>query len=263
MATIYSPNLSLAKDSVNNNQTNNSASNDSNTSSNTNSNNSNSSKFKPVPDQTSPRETRGAGSRGGQCDRAVNSELTLFHPLDRVGLTSKAHPDFILHLSDVPSVPLRFAIFDIESSQALIYRKVRVESKGLIHLSIPNNIPEMEIGKEYLFTVGLICKEEEPMKDIAEQVYIKRVAIPESVSGNETKQLDYFQDKNIWYDATFKLFQNKNSLASRNSMLEKLLEQAELFDPEFLSARLSLLDVSVNNINSSYLKESSVNKSEP
>lgn len=224
----------------------------------TNNNDSRERKFKPVPDKTSPRETRGSGSRGEPCEQIINTSLTLFHPLDRVGLTTKSHPDFILNLSEIPSGFLRFAIFDLEDSKPLIYRKIEVKEKGLLILSIPDNVPGMEIGKEYLFTVGLVCRENESMHDIAEQVYIKRLELPEYLSSNKAKQLEYFQEKNIWYDATFELFQNSNSLATRNSKLKKLLEQARLFNPELLSARLSLLNVSLDKNNSSYLKQKSI-----
>ncbi|MDJ0727929.1 MAG: DUF928 domain-containing protein [Prochloraceae cyanobacterium] len=199
-----------------------------------------------VPRSKPTTETdRGAGSRS-DCQYPINSDLVAFAPPDgEVAKTIKSHPTFSIYLQEVPGGPLRYAWIDAKTRETLTYQKFEVTTKGIVTLSIPENLPEMKLDRDYVLIVGIVCRENYTLTDIGKRLWVRRVSEPPSLSQarNDQERLTTLKDENIWYDAIVAAFQNRDSASDeRGTTISELLKQYNLYDQAFLSADISALD---------------------
>lgn len=197
------------------------------------------------PDRTPPRRTRAAGSRGNQCSHKIATNLTVFHPFEETGTTAKSHPTFLFYLDRVPTVPLRFSLVNNDTSKSLIHKEFEVKKSGLFALEIPANVPAMNIGDEHIFTLGLICEQNNPALDRYQRVYLRRVNTPKELSNanNNLERLNVLKSANIWYDAILAAYQSRNSPDSSQTIISELLEKLGSFEQTFLNSKLSFVSL--------------------
>ncbi len=187
---------------------------------------------------------RGAGSRS-DCEYPINSDLVVFAPPDgEVAKTTKSHPTFSIYLQEIPGGPLRYSWVDVKTREILTYQKFEVKSKGIVTLPIPKNLPEMKLDRDYVFIIGVVCRENYTLTDIGKRLWVRRVREPQSLSiaQNDRERLTTLKDENIWYDAIVAAFQNRDSFEDDFTTITQLLKQYNLYDRAFLNVDISALD---------------------
>ena len=148
--------------------------------------------FKP-PRRGLPGRREGAGTRDPfVCVQGTPSSLTALLPATNLGLTTAEYPHFFWFM---PQTKAKFAEFTLAAvndrmeERAFVYKTIFsiAGTPGIASLALPGNasIPPLVVGKDYHWSVSLICKEDDRSKDIRVDGWVQRVAL----DANLTKQL--------------------------------------------------------------------------
>lgn len=182
--------------------------------------------------------TDGAGSRG--CPEGLFGSLNLLVPNDHVGLTISERPTFSWYVSAVSSTPMQFALVEPGVAKPLLVKQIKVDKPGLVQLQIPSYVKGLAVGKQYRWTVSLVCNVKRPSLSIYTRSWITRVPLSKIDGFSKTASSQQVSDKaifyaqqGIWYDAVATITKAylSNPENRFNAMyLRGLLEQVGLSD---------------------------------
>lgn len=167
------------------------------------------SKAKPAryvpPKRGNPKSTTATGSRG--CTQVQQSpvSLTLLVPKDHDGLTSSGHPTFFWHVS--APVQMAFTLTQRGVVQPLWEQQIQPPAAGIVQLQMPNNLPELLAGKEYRWSVTLLCNRNRPSANPFVQTWIERISTTPALTqqlaaaSSDRDRAFIYATAGLWYDA--------------------------------------------------------------
>ncbi len=160
--------------------------------------------YVPPPGRTRRARTEGAGSRG--CNQANPITLKLLAPDNHVAATISAHPTFFWYVSATSS-PMMFALVEQGVAKPVWQDQLQPPKAGIVQVKLPSNLSGLEVGKEYRWTVSLVCNQKRPSENTYAYAWIERVPITPklqqklaAVASKRELSLAYAQ-AGIWYDA--------------------------------------------------------------
>ncbi len=181
--------------------------------------------FQPPADQGAPKQSVGGSTRGpAVCPQDRNAgfsarTLTAVLPKSKQGLTVSSHPTFLLYVPPTSAAEARFILQDDSNPNRVseIYEttfalpKELTETGGLVRIEMPENLPELEIGKTYTYYATLICSTGDSGGINYDQGSITRVEVPENIArvqGNQAlspeqslwQQAILYAESGIWLD---------------------------------------------------------------
>ena len=167
-----------------------------------------------VPPRTDARRQRliSGGSRG--CNQSVNASVTLLVPSSHLPITISSHPIFLFHLDNIPSRPLLFTLVEPGIIKPLFETKLTLTQPGLVTLKLPEQSLGLEIGKEYYWTVSLLCNEKRPSQNAYARAAIKRISppayFPQKLISNpdNLEKAEIYAQSGLWYDALASSYQD-------------------------------------------------------
>lgn len=175
--------------------------------------------------------TTGAGARG--CDRASNPDLQLLAPNNHVPTTISAHPTLFWYVS-ATTLPVRFTLVEPGVIKPVADRRFRVTRPGVVGVKLPSDVPGLVAGKQYRWTVAIVCDEERPSANTYAYGWISRVvATPElksklaKVSSNSQNRSLVYAHSGIWYDALSSSIMDYEA-NHQDEVFSRLLTQAEI-----------------------------------
>ena len=194
----------------------------------------------PVSTQRTSR-TKGAGSRG--CDangnssrsdhRAASPELQLLAPNNHIPTTVSAHPTFYWYVS-ATTLPVRFTLVEPGVVKPIAERRFLVTRPGVVGVKLPSDVPGLVAGKQYRWTVAIVCDEERPSANTYAYGWISRVAVtPElksklaKVSNNSQNRSLAYAHSGIWYDALSSSIMDYEA-NHQDEVFSRLLAQAKI-----------------------------------
>jgi hypothetical protein len=149
-------------------------------------------------------------SAGPTCDGRSKIKLTALVPESLIGRTVSEYPVFFFYLpkSDFDEAQAEFALID--ENENLIYEttlKIN-NAPGVMSVSIPanKNVPPLEAGKNYRWSIALVCYPDDRSTDVVETGIVRRVEL----SADILRQLDaadprqktvIYAENGIWQDA--------------------------------------------------------------
>lgn len=148
--------------------------------------------------------TKGAGSRG--CDLISATDLQLLTPEDHIATTVSSHPTFFWSISNT-SLPVRFTLIEPGVAKPIMDRKFMVTRPGVVEVKLPSNLPGLKLGKEYRWTLSIVCNEERPSENTYAYSWIERVAVTPNLTQNlkgvniQTQRSLVYARSGIWYEA--------------------------------------------------------------
>jgi hypothetical protein len=184
------------------------------------------------PKRGNPKSTQATGSRG--CPQAQQSQpiaLTLLVPNDHDGLTISGHPSFFWHVT--APMPMTFILTERGVVQPLWEQQIQPQTAGIVQMDMPKSLSELLPGKEYRWSVTLICNRDRPSANPFIQTWIQRVpttpALTQQLAAakSERDQAQIYARAGLWYDALTAI---STAYADRPK------------DPSILEERLLLLD---------------------
>ena len=178
-----------------------------------------------------PSPLRKSGASRGGCPQKLESSITLIVPEDHTPLTVSPHPTFIWHQEQEVSLPVKFTL--LEPGHRPIYSKeLTLNKSGLIGLTLPENIPSLEIGKKYRWSVSIICNRQHPSQNPYAGAWVERVAPSMKLAsgldrGEQFCDSKAFAQAGIWYDALACVLKPTSGAKNLN-ILGILLNQVDL-----------------------------------
>lgn len=163
-----------------------------------------------------PKRTSGGASRSlGQCiNQAENFDLPLtpLLPAEAQGLTIASHPTVLAYLPQTSAHKVFFSWQD-EHNQEHYQAILPIENKaGIISLTLPENAPPLQVGKNYQWAIALMCdgrlQPDSPMIQGQIQRVAETAALSDrlkNASGIETAAI--YGNAGIWYETVATLAQ--------------------------------------------------------
>jgi hypothetical protein len=149
-------------------------------------------------------------SAGPTCDDSSKIKLTALVPESQIGRTVSEYPVFFFYLpkSEFYDAQAEFALID-EKDNFIYETTLKIKnSPGVMSVSIPanKNVPPLEAGKNYRWSIAWICYPEERSADAVARGIVRRVEL----SADILRQLDaaeprqktvIYAENGIWQDA--------------------------------------------------------------
>ncbi len=161
----------------------------------------------PAGDQ--PKTSIAGASRSiGQCiNQAENSNLPLapLLPASAQGLTVASHPTVLAYLPATSAQKVFFSWQD-ENNNDHYQTILPVENKaGIVSLTLPDEAPPLEVGKNYQWSLALMCNGQLQPDSPIVQGAIQRVEIEPSLSArlqhaNAFETAAIYGEAGIWYE---------------------------------------------------------------
>ncbi len=175
--------------------------------------------FEPPGDRAPKQANGGASRNGGQCpsDAAETSKsLTPLIPGTNLGLTIAERPTLFAYIPATSAKQVFFSIQE-ESGKHLYQTMLPLPaSAGAIGIPLPKEAPPLQVGKNYLWSVVMVCGEElEPDSPMASG-WIRRTEARAAVSdrteaGATLEAAAELAEAGIWYDTLAALAQLRRS----------------------------------------------------
>ncbi|HBL10208.1 MAG TPA: hypothetical protein DD379_02000 [Cyanobacteria bacterium UBA11162] len=124
------------------------------------------------------------------------------------GLTVAAYPEFFFYIPETSATKAEFVLVDSKGEEVYKFSFRITGEPGIISLSIPKfaTIPPLEIGKNYRWSLSVICNPQDRLEDASVMGSIQRVE-PNPTLRAELKQVTpraqvfLYAENGIWYDA--------------------------------------------------------------
>ena len=153
--------------------------------------------YKPKNRKAASGYSRGGGSRG--CSGS-SIPLTLIAPQTFVGKTASKRPMLAWYMSNSQSV--RFRLFEFESAKKAkqIGESKEVQATvGVNKLKLPQEYPELTVGKKYLWQIASDCRNETIVRRAEFTVVNPPLAKQEFKTIPE--RVNYYAVNELWYEA--------------------------------------------------------------
>ncbi|NET55799.1 MAG: DUF928 domain-containing protein [Symploca sp. SIO2E6] len=168
---------------------------------------------------------RKPASARGPCSPSETS-ITALIPANNLGLTTKAYPTFFFYIPLTPATTMEFVLIDEENQRQIYTTTLTLTGHpGIVSFSLPDteNVPPLELEKEYHWYASLICNHQQRSGDIYVDGWIQRVApdpllMSQLENTSLTEQITIYQESGLWYD-TLKALAEAHRLYPDNSTL--------------------------------------------
>ena len=132
--------------------------------------------------------------------------VTALVPAATLGQTTAAYPTFFVYVPPTFAQNAEFVLFD-EDDNLLYETTVNIAGRsGIIKLDLPvENIPPLELSKNYIWEFGLVCDPDDRSGDLSVMGWIERVEMDPSLK-NQLEQAPLearapiFAGAGLWYD---------------------------------------------------------------
>lgn len=180
------------------------------------------------------QRTEGSGARG--CTNSIPVTLNLLTPSDHTARTTSARPTFLWHISNATTAPMIFTLTAPGQNQPIYQQRLKADKAGIMKLELPAQAPELGVGKEYRWTVALVCNDKRPSQNINARAWIERVAPTSQLqqklaaAKNDNERALVYTQSGIWYDGMSILnnLQSSNLNPKATELFTSLLKQVGL-----------------------------------
>ena len=179
--------------------------------------------------------TGGTGSRG--CAQLGRVTVMPLVPSNHIGQTQSSRPTFLAYVSGAQSV--EFALTEPKVEKPLLVQTVTPDANGIVRVQLPETAPELAIGKDYRWSIAVVCNPNRRSNDVYAQSWIQRTAVTPELEKNLTatpsglERARLYANAGFWYDAiatlTHALQTNPNQPEAQADFAD-LLRQANLSD---------------------------------
>lgn len=182
-----------------------------------------------VPPTGRTQRIRSNQSTPNRCARNEEGSITLLVPQAHIPTTISGRPTFFWYAVTKKTDLVKFTLVDQNQEKPIVETQMRAEHSGLFQFTLEKNTPELEIGKQYRWTVTLVRNLKHPSQNLYAFTLIKRVPFPPqlkqklaAVTGKFDRSTIY-ANSGIWYDTLSTVYRASNRRTS--SQPQQLLEQ--------------------------------------
>lgn len=176
--------------------------------------------YRPPAGQEKPQTTVSGGTRGiCSLDQTLPTpSLTVLLPQDKLGLTTRQHPEFFVYIPQTEATEAEFLLIDPNGEYEYRARYTVPQTGGVVKIELPDSEIPLEAGKDYEWMFAIVCDPDSRDKDIVDGGIVKLTEL----SSTQTRQLQQadslkraqlYAEYGIWHDAveTLATLQCQNS----------------------------------------------------
>ncbi|MFB2895851.1 DUF928 domain-containing protein [Aerosakkonemataceae cyanobacterium BLCC-F50] len=183
-----------------------------------------------APDDDAPRgNTTSTGTRGG-CENSNQGELTVLAPT-KEGKTVSVRPTFAWFVPNTKPLPMEFQLFELNGNNFKLITKINLtSSSGIRKVSLPEDKPDLTVGKRYHWQVIMLCNPNHPSTAITAQADFEVIEMPPALKSelSKVKELsqivELYAKAGLWYDALREALSSAQD-SSLGKIAANLLEQ--------------------------------------
>ena len=173
-----------------------------------------------------------SGTRGEECEELPDDvQATLIVPNGgKTPFTISERPILLFHLNKKSSVPIGI-ILSAPNRRTPIYTTQLDPEPGFVTVTVPPSTPPLEAGKEYVWSVVMLCNPEELALNPYARAPFKRVALATPPMPDPAQQVIWLARQGIWHDAialAYQLSQDNPSSQQYQELFWQLIEEANL-----------------------------------
>lgn len=165
-------------------------------------------RYRPPAGHQKPKTTVSGGTRGiCSLDQSLPSpSLTVLLPQDKLGLTTRQHPEFFVYIPQTAATEAEFLLIDPNGEYEYRARYTLPKTGGVVKIELPESETALEVGTEYEWMFAIVCDPDSRDKDIVDGGVVKLTEL----SSTQTRQLQQAQpltqaqlyaEYGIWHDA--------------------------------------------------------------
>lgn len=135
-------------------------------------------------------------------------KLTPLVPENQIGRTVSEYPEFFFYLPETEAQIAEFVLEDENGNQIYQTNLNINNSSGVIGVSIPTNknVSPLQLGKNYRWSVALICDDKDRSADVFEKSIVRRVEVSADIrsqleKANPRLKAIIYAQTGIWQDA--------------------------------------------------------------
>lgn len=171
------------------------------------------------PPPKNPDQTTGGGTRdGGRCpqDAMTSQPLTALSPVTKSGLTVAEHPTFLAYVPQTAAQTAEFSLFDQNNQGIYQTTFALTNTPGIVSFSLPPKAPPLEIGKDYTWSLAMICNPKNRLQDQFVRGRIRRIQLDSALMNQIEKatpkeRVSLYRSAGVWYEAILTLFDLQRS----------------------------------------------------
>lgn len=161
-------------------------------------------------------DNRGGGSRGCSMETAATPDmpaLILLAPTKYLGKTVATHPTFAWFVSAPGSWQMEFRLYEYDpvSDKVKLIQEIKdgsfKSSPGIMVLSLSKSMPNLSVGRRYLWQVELNCNPSKPSGNPFAEAELKVVELEPalrtelSAKNHRSDLAAFYLKAGLWYDA--------------------------------------------------------------
>jgi len=164
-------------------------------------------------------------SSRGTCSQQ-SYELRLLSPSDHTPQTVSKHPTFLAYLPKQINKPFIFTVVEPKVIDSILEKRIEsIEKSGFIKFEVPPTAPELEVNKEYILTIMIVCNEQRPSENSYLRISFKRVELNEQSlqelekATSDLTRSEIYAQSGIWFDSIATIYEAyaKNPQDTENS----------------------------------------------
>lgn len=178
------------------------------------------------PEDGAPDRTVPAGSRDGARCHGDTVHMRPLMPTGNYGLTASARPVIWM---EIPSTRAQEILLTFKTEDSVEHSRIRLSipeatHQGLFQLRLPETASELTLGKNYYWTVSVLCEGYLNPNDPFFSGWVKRVnyspVIAQRLANSSVQeQVRVLQENGYWYDMLPLILQNQETFSSIRRLL--------------------------------------------
>lgn len=159
--------------------------------------------FQP-PGEPEPKDTKGSGSRDGDKCSAQEQAIKPLMPKRNYGLTLQKLPSVFIRL---PKTKARKVMLSFRDEAGKYYQRafLPITDHGVVNFSLPEDKPALSIGKNYQWSLVVVCGNTVQPDDPTFQGWVQRVErtsqIDRELTGKSAvEKAKWYAQRGYWYE---------------------------------------------------------------
>jgi hypothetical protein len=167
---------------------------------------------------------------------SANKSVKAIVPSTNIGLTVTPHPSIFVY---IPQTNAQKGFFSIQDEESNYYYQTSItlpKQSGVIEVSVGSEVPALEVGKNYKWSLAMICNQYLEPDSPFVTGWIRRVEPNKTVASISQSKISLdaatkLAANGVWYDTVFTIVKLRKLQPSNQNLAiswQRLLESAKL-----------------------------------
>ncbi|UKO96576.1 DUF928 domain-containing protein [Nostoc sp. UHCC 0870] len=191
--------------------------------------------FKP-PKTQAPKTSTGGASRdastcGADMSKITEASVTPLLPKTNIGLTLAERPAILVYVPQTNAKKALFALQDEQGKQSYQTTLALPQKPGVIEIKLPSSVSALKIGKNYQWSLVMICTEELEPDSPWVSGWIRRVESNRNFKNQSSLEVaSQLASMGIWYDSLATLAELKRRQPNNSTVATSWQEMLKSVD---------------------------------